>query len=55
MKVAQFTKPLTVALRLEVFNQITEITDKRKISMAQWVRDAVDTGLKNEKQKEETM
>lgn len=55
MKVAQFTKPLTVALRSEAFDQINEITDKRKISMAQWVRAAVDAALAKEKQKEDTM
>ena len=53
MKIAQFIKPLTVALRSEAFDQINEITDAKHISMAEWVRDAVDAALEKEKQKEE--
>ena len=53
MKIAQFTKPLSVALRSEAFDQINEITDKRKISMAQWVRGAVDAALEKEKKEDQ--
>ena len=53
MKIAQFTKSLTVSLRSEAYNQIEAITDERKISKADWVRAAVDAALEKEKQKDE--
>ena len=46
MKIAQFTKPMTVALRPEIFDQIKRVTDDQKISMAEWVREAVEASLK---------
>jgi uncharacterized protein YbjQ (UPF0145 family) len=55
MKIAQFTKPLTVALRQEIFDQIKRITDDRKISMAEWVREAVEAALSKLQQKGDTM
>ena len=55
MKIAQFTKSLTVALRPEIFDQIKQITDDQKISMAQWVREAVEAALSNLQKKEDTM
>ena len=54
MKEAKFTKPLTVALQPEVYEQIKQITDEKRISMAQWVRDAATTALKDMQAKEET-
>lgn len=47
MKTAKFTKPLTIALHPEVFARIKQITDDDKISIAEWVRDAVDAALSN--------
>jgi hypothetical protein len=55
MKIAQFTKSLTVSLRSEAYNQIEAITDERKISKADWVRAAVDAALEIEKQKEDDL
>ena len=55
MKTAQYTKSLTVSLRPEVFDQIKRITDEKKISLGEWVRDAVDAALSTIQQKEETM
>ena len=55
MKTAQFTKSLTVSLRPEVFDQIKQITDKKKLSIGEWVRDAIETALSIIQQKEETM
>ena len=49
MKEALFTKSLTLALSPEVFTEIKKITDDEKISMAEWVRDAVETALENMK------
>ena len=45
MKVASFTKSLTVAFTKEVFQQIKEITDQQRISMAEWVRVACERAL----------
>jgi hypothetical protein len=53
MKTAQYTKSLTVSLRPEVFDQIKRITDEEKISIGEWVRDAVDAALPTIQQKEE--
>ena len=50
MKIAQFTKSLTISLRSEAYNQIEAITNERKISKADWVRAAVDAALAKEKQ-----
>ena len=47
MRTSQFTKTLSVALPPEHFEKIKCITDDEKISMAQWVREAVEMALKN--------
>ena len=55
MRTRQFSKSLSVALPPEHFEQIKKITDDRQISMAEWVRDAVDAALNNNKREEDTM
>jgi hypothetical protein len=55
MKQAVFTKSLTVALRPEAYEHIKAITDEKRISMADWVREAVDAALLTLKQKEDGM
>ena len=55
MKTATFTKALTVSLRPEVFEKIKEITDEKKISIGEWVRDAVAAALTTNQPKEEQM
>ena len=55
MRRKQFSKSLTVALPMEHFELIKEITDEEHISLAQWVRDAVATALTTNKQKEDQM
>jgi hypothetical protein len=45
MKTAIFTKALTVPFSKEVFQQIKEITDQERISMAEWVRVACEKAL----------
>ena len=55
MRRKQFSKSLTVALPMKHFELIKEITDEEHISLAQWVRDAVATALKTNKQKEDQM
>ena len=51
MKTARFTKALTIALNPETYEQIKQITDAEQISIAEWVRDAVDTALEAHQQK----
>ena len=55
MKVAQFTKSLTISMPPENYEQIKQITDEQCISIAEWVRDAVAAALKKLQQKEENM
>jgi predicted DNA-binding protein len=45
MKIARFTKALTIALHPEVYEQIKQITDAEQTSMAEWVRAVVETAL----------
>jgi DNA phosphorothioation-dependent restriction protein DptG len=54
MKTAQYTKSLTVSLRPEVFDQIKQITDDGKISIGQWVREAVDAAIAKIEQYEDS-
>ena len=53
MKTAKFTKPLTIALHQDVYEEIKKITDDEKISMAEWVREAGETALTTKQLKEE--
>ena len=53
MREAKFTKSLTVALPIDVYQKIKEITDDEKISMAQWVRRAVNLAIKGDAVEEE--
>jgi hypothetical protein len=55
MKIAQFTKSLTVSMQPETFEQIKEITDSKRISMGEWVRDAVEAALLKLQNKEDDM
>jgi len=51
MKIAKYSKALTVALHPDAYKQIKRITDTEHISMGEWVRDAVDEALKADQQK----
>jgi predicted HicB family RNase H-like nuclease len=55
MKQAQYTKSLTISMPPEHYEQIKEITDQCRISMGQWVRNAVATALNNIKREEDAM
>ena len=48
MREAKFNKSLTVALPVDVYQKIKQITDDEKISMAQWVRRAVNMALEGD-------
>jgi hypothetical protein len=53
MREAKFTKSLTVALPIDTYQKIKEITDDEKISMAQWVRRAINEILEGDPVEEE--
>ena len=55
MRKARFKRQLTIAISPEHFEQIKKITDAKQISMAEWVRDAVDAALKTNQPKEDDM
>lgn len=48
MKTASFTKALTVAFSPEIYLKIKEITDRKNISMGEWVRLAAERAIDNE-------
>ena len=48
MREAKFVKSLSVALPVDVYQKIKKITDDEKISMAQWVRRAVNLALEGD-------
>jgi len=45
MKIATYTKALTIALHPDAYEKIKQITDAEQISMAEWVRDAIEWAL----------
>ena len=45
MKKASFTRPLSVSFTKDVFQRIKAITDRKHISMAEWVRIAAEKAL----------
>jgi predicted Zn-dependent protease len=53
MRTAAYQRSLTVAFRQEVFQRMKEITDERKTSIAEYVRQAVDEALKKESSPDE--
>jgi hypothetical protein len=53
MREAMYVKSLTVALPVDVYQKIKQITDDEKISMAQWVRRAVNMALEGDAVEEE--
>ena len=53
MREAKFTKSLTVALPIDVYQKIKKITDDEKISIAQWVRKVVNMALEGDAVEEE--
>ena len=55
MRKARFKKQLTIAIPPEHFEQIQQITDEQEISLAEWVRDAVELALNNIKQEGDQM
>jgi hypothetical protein len=52
MRIAEYPKSLTVAFRPDVLQLMKEITDERKISLGEFVRQAVDDALKKKASEE---
>ena len=48
VKKATFTKTMTVTVRPEVYERIKAVTDRQEISIADWVRTAIDKALEKE-------
>ena len=53
MREAMFIKSLSVAMPEDMYQKIRELTDNEKISMAQWVRRAVEMALEGDAVEEE--
>ena len=45
MKEALYTKILTIALQPAVFRKIKEMTDRERISIGEWFREAAERAL----------
>jgi predicted DNA-binding protein len=52
MREAKFAKSISFALSEEAYNRVKKITDEERISMGEWVREAVEATLSNQQQKE---
>ena len=53
MREAKYPKAITIALSPEVYSEIKEITDRQRISMAEWFRSAADKALSDGELREE--
>lgn len=51
MRRAIHTRPLTISLSDEDFNQIKKVTDDKEISMAEWFRAAAKLKLEHDAQR----
>ena len=49
MKKKVFTRPVSVVLSDEMFQQVSEITERREISASDYIREAIQEKLANEK------
>ena len=52
MKKAIYIKHLTIAVSLEQYNLVKQITDEKCISMSEWAREALSAALAYISQKE---
>jgi hypothetical protein len=53
MREAKYTKPLTIALRDEIYDHVKLVTDELKISLSEWFRDAAVLKIRTDQNKEE--
>ncbi len=49
MRESRYNRPLTVAFSKEDFESIKQITDTERISLAEWIRIAVEKALTKER------
>ncbi|MFC1614295.1 hypothetical protein ACFL5K_03270 [Gemmatimonadota bacterium] len=49
MREAKFNRPITIAYGLEMFEDIKQVTDEEKISIAEWMRAAAKEKLERER------
>ena len=52
MREAKFTRPVTIYVSKETYQKVKAITDERKISMAEWFREATEMALLKSNDKE---
>jgi len=52
MREAKFTKPITIYVSKETYQKVKAITDEKKISMAEWFREAAEMALLKSNNKE---
>ena len=52
MREAKFTKPITIYVSKETYQKVKAITDEKKISMAEWFREATEMALLKSNDKE---
>ena len=48
MKKKVFIRPVSVVLSIEMFQQVSEITERREISASDYIREAIQEKLANE-------
>jgi hypothetical protein len=53
MREAKFTKSVTAAITPELYDRIKEITDRERISMAEWFRGVAERALIESNNREE--
>jgi Arc/MetJ-type ribon-helix-helix transcriptional regulator len=49
MKKKVFIRPVSVVLSVEMYEQISELTDQQEISVSDYIREALQEKLANEK------
>jgi Arc/MetJ-type ribon-helix-helix transcriptional regulator len=49
MKKKLYTRPVSVVLSVEMYQQISELTEQREISVSDYIREALQEKLANEK------
>jgi metal-responsive CopG/Arc/MetJ family transcriptional regulator len=47
MKKKVFTRPVSVVLSIEMFQQVSKITEQREISVSDYIREAIQEKLAN--------
>jgi Arc/MetJ-type ribon-helix-helix transcriptional regulator len=48
MKKKVFTRPVSVVLSIEMFQQVSDITERREISVSDYIREGIEEKLSKE-------